>query len=141
MRESGNRPTLNKPASTVHKVLRNFLNCYSYEIAMCRSCFLLIWLQERLLLRISCSDRSEQRMAVENCVHRQSSFPSDRICQNRELLNMGNRQFTRNTICITSSCIGHCVVRACDIIYHRDNFFQGDGCFSSRDLYNHWSTL
>ncbi|GFW96263.1 uncharacterized protein TNCV_572341 [Trichonephila clavipes] len=79
--------------------------------------------------RISCSHGSGQLTAVENFVVIRSPFPSNRICQYTELLNMGNIESTRNSTSTTSSNIGYYVVRVYGIIYYRPYFFKQTGVF------------
>ena len=55
---------------------------------------------------------------MENFVDRQRPFPSEKICQYTELLNMGNRKPTLKLTCTTLFCKGHCVVPVYTIICH-----------------------
>ncbi|GFT54919.1 hypothetical protein TNCV_4888711 [Trichonephila clavipes] len=67
----------------------------------------------------------------ENFGVRRSPFPTGRICQYTELLNMGGRESTRNSTSTISSYRGHCVRRVYGIVYHRVPLFRGDECFWS----------
>ncbi|GIY45392.1 uncharacterized protein CEXT_561501 [Caerostris extrusa] len=120
------------PVSTVHKILRNILHCYSYKITHVQDLH-----TTDLPVRHAFALKFLTFVEVDNrwpCLLTRPISLS-RLCQYTKLQDMGNGKSIRNWTSTASFCKGHCVVLVDGIVYSRTIVFRGCRSCGSCYLY------